>query len=55
VIAPKLDGAWNLHHATETAGIDLEAFVLFSSMSAMIGIPLQVAYAAANAGLVLQP
>lgn len=51
VIAPKLDGAWNLHHATETAGIDLEAFVLFSSTSAMIGIPLQVAYAAANAGL----
>jgi acyl transferase domain-containing protein/NADPH:quinone reductase-like Zn-dependent oxidoreductase/acyl carrier protein len=51
VIAPKLDGAWNLHHATEAAGIDLEAFVLFSSTSAMIGIPLQVAYAAANAGL----
>ncbi|WP_018602447.1 type I polyketide synthase [Mycobacterium sp. 155] len=51
VIAPKLDGAWNLHHATESAGIDLEAFVLFSSTSAMIGIPLQIAYAAANAGL----
>jgi NADPH:quinone reductase-like Zn-dependent oxidoreductase/acyl carrier protein len=51
VIAPKLDGAWNLHHATEAAGIDLEAFVLFSSTSAMIGIPLQIGYAAANAGL----
>jgi acyl carrier protein len=51
VIAPKLGGAWNLHHATEAMGIDLEAFVLFSSTSAMIGIPLQVAYAAANAGL----
>jgi NADPH:quinone reductase-like Zn-dependent oxidoreductase/acyl carrier protein len=51
VIAPKLDGAWNLHHATEAAGIDLEAFVLFSSVSAVIGVPLQVAYAAANAGL----
>ena len=51
VIAPKLGGAWNLHHATESAGVDLEAFVLFSSTSAMIGIPLQIAYAAANAGL----
>ncbi|WP_204810122.1 type I polyketide synthase [Mycobacterium riyadhense] len=51
VIGAKLDGAWNLHHATESAGIDLDAFVLFSSMSAVIGIPLQVAYAAANAGL----
>ena len=51
VIAPKLDGAWNLHHATEAAGKDLEAFVLFSSTSAMIGIPLQIGYASANAGL----
>jgi acyl carrier protein len=51
VIAPKLDGAWNLHNATETAGIDLDAFVLFSSVSAVVGVPMQVAYAAANAGL----
>ena len=32
-------------------GIDLEAFVLFSSVSALVGLPLQTAYAAANAGL----
>jgi acyl transferase domain-containing protein/NAD(P)-dependent dehydrogenase (short-subunit alcohol dehydrogenase family)/acyl carrier protein len=51
VIAPKLEGAWNLHDATEAAGIELEAFALFSSTSAMIGAPLQLAYAAANAGL----
>ncbi|GAB2999405.1 type I polyketide synthase [Mycobacterium bourgelatii] len=51
VIAPKLDGAWNLHCATETAGIELDAFVLFSSTSAIIGAPFQLAYAAANAGL----
>jgi acyl transferase domain-containing protein/NADPH:quinone reductase-like Zn-dependent oxidoreductase/acyl carrier protein len=50
-MAAKLDGAWNLHNATEAAGIRLEAFVLFSSVTAVVGGALQVGYAAANAGL----
>ena len=50
-MAAKLDGAWNLHNATLAAGIDLEAFVLFSSVTAVVGGALQVGYAAANAGL----
>lgn len=51
MIDPKLRGAWNLHNATEAAGIDLQAFVMFSSVSAVVGIALQITYAAANAGL----
>ena len=50
-ITPKLGGGWNLHNAIEQAGCDVEAFVLFSSVSALAGLPLQVGYAAANAGL----
>ena len=46
VFAPKVDGAWNLHQATQ--GLDLDFFVVFSSISGIIGMPGNANYAAAN-------
>ena len=47
VLAPKVAGAVNLDRLTRTAPLD--AFVLFSSASALLGSPGQSSYAAANA------
>ena len=48
-LAPKVLGAWNLHILT--AGQPLDFFILFSSISALLGTPGQVNYAAGNAFL----
>ncbi len=47
VMAPKLDGAWNLHALTR--GRSLDFFVLYSSLVSMLGTPGQANYSAANA------
>ncbi|MEO3813320.1 SDR family NAD(P)-dependent oxidoreductase, partial [Sphaerisporangium sp. B11E5] len=46
VLLPKIIAAHNLH--TQTQHLDLERFVLFSSITATIGTPGQAGYAAAN-------
>ncbi|GJL54718.1 MAG: hypothetical protein NPIRA02_18500 [Nitrospirales bacterium] len=46
VMRPKAFGAWNLHRAT--AGRELDHFVLFSSISVLVGNSNQANYAAAN-------
>ena len=49
VLAPKLDGAWNLHELTRDDPLD--CFVLYSSATTFLGNPGQANYVAANAAL----
>ena len=49
VMAPKALGAWLLHQ--HTLDLDLDCFVMFSSVSSLFGNPAQGNYAAANAFL----
>ena len=49
VIAPKVTGAWNLHQATKN--LELDFFVLFSSVASLIGSPGQSNYSVANTSL----
>ena len=44
----KVQGTWNLHSATVSEGLDLDFFVLFSSLSGLVGQPGQANYASAN-------
>ena len=45
---PKVQGTWNLHHATLASGANLDFFLMFSSLSGIIGQPGQANYASAN-------
>ncbi|KAH7109104.1 fatty acid synthase S-acetyltransferase [Dendryphion nanum] len=49
VVSPKVQGTWNLHNATSNCSLDF--FVLFSSVSGLIGQPGQLNYATGNAFL----
>jgi len=49
VMGPKALGGWMLHEATKE--MDLDAFVMFSSISSVFGNPAQGNYSAANAFL----
>ncbi|WP_224770470.1 SDR family NAD(P)-dependent oxidoreductase [Mycobacterium simulans] len=49
VLGAKADTAWHLHQLTTDQ--DLDAFIMFSSVSATLGAPGQGAYTAANAFL----
>lgn len=50
-VKPKWAGAWNLHHALESAKEDPAFFLLTSSMIGIVGVATESNYCAANAFL----
>ncbi|SCV54257.1 uncharacterized protein FFB14_13561 [Fusarium fujikuroi] len=48
VVNPKVKGIWNLHNASLSVNAELDFFILFSSLSGVIGQPGQANYAGAN-------
>jgi acyl transferase domain-containing protein/NADPH:quinone reductase-like Zn-dependent oxidoreductase len=48
VTRPKVQGTWNLHNATTASGCELDFFLLFSSLSGVVGQVGQANYASAN-------
>lgn len=48
---PKIQGTWNLHDALQARGLEVDFFVLMSSLSGIFGQVGQANYAAANAFL----
>lgn len=48
VLAPKAQGAWNLHRAAAAHAPGLDLFVLTASVSGLFGNPGQIGHAAAN-------
>ncbi|KAF2713296.1 hypothetical protein K504DRAFT_398387 [Pleomassaria siparia CBS 279.74] len=48
VTRPKVQGTWNLHNAASSKNIDLDFFLLFSSLSGIVGQVGQSNYASAN-------
>ena len=48
VTAPKVEGTWNLHNVTVSRGLSLNFFLLFSSLSGVLGQIGQANYASAN-------
>lgn len=45
---PKVQGTWNLHNVTTSRNLDLDIFMLFSSLSGIVGQTGQANYASAN-------
>ncbi|KAI9713353.1 MAG: Type I Iterative PKS [Chrysothrix sp. TS-e1954] len=48
VMKPKVQGTWNLHNVTVSRNLNLDLFVLFSSLSGILGQIGQTNYASAN-------
>lgn len=49
--APKVRGTWNLHNASAAAGLNLDFFLMFSSVSGIVGQAGQANYASGNSFL----